>query len=199
MFSKSIEQLIEALKNLPGIGQRTAQRLALHLLEYDPTSAKKLSAAITHALEQVKHCQWCHNLSDDLLCKLCANPKRQQHLLCIVESPSDVMAIEQSGCYSGLYFVLLGHLSPIDGIGPSQIGLDQLQARLAKGEIRELILATNSTVEGEATAHYIMEFVKKFPIIVTRIAHGIPLGGELEYIDAGTIARAIQHRSSMNE
>lgn len=198
MFSPSIEQLITAFKKLPGVGQKSAQRMALYLLERNRPAAESLAHALNKAIATVQYCQQCHNLCDQPLCQLCTNFKRNQHLLCIVESPSDVIAIEQSHSYNGLYFVLQGHLSPIDGIGPEHLGLEQLKERLSQQSIKEIILATNCTVEGEATAHYILALIKPFNILATRIAHGIPLGGELEYTDTGTIAQAITQRSTIN-
>lgn len=198
MFSPSIEQLIAAFKKLPGVGQKSAQRMALYLLERNQPAANQLAHALNKAINTVQHCQQCHNLCDQPICPLCTNSKRNQQLLCIVETPSDVIAIEQSGSYSGLYFVLQGHLSPIDGIGPEHLGLEQLKNRLSQQIVKEIILATNCTIEGEATAHYILALIKPFDILATRIAHGIPLGGELEYTDTGTIAQAITQRSIIN-
>ncbi len=197
IYSPKIAQLMQALRVLPGVGAKTAQRMALHLLTQPPAKSHLLADAISDALMAVQSCQRCHILTEDLICQICSNTKRDHSMLCIVESPSDVIAIEQSSSYRGVYFVLKGHLSPIDGVGPEDIGVDKLIQRCQTSEIRELILATNSTVEGEATAHYIVDALKPLPIATSRIAHGIPLGGELEYIDAGTIARAIQHRSNV--
>lgn len=194
MFSPLVQQLIQALRCLPGVGPRTAQRMALHLLERDRQNGLALANLLQQALTQVGHCQHCRNLSENNICALCLNPARESSLLCIVETPADVMAIEQIGSYRGLYFVLMGHLSPLDGIGPNDIGIDALLHRLQQQEIKEIILATNSTVEGEATAHYIANLMKGKNIKCSRIAHGVPMGGELEYLDGGTLARALAAR-----
>lgn len=195
--SSLIEQLITALRCLPGVGPKSAQRMAFHLLERNRAGARNLADKLIQAVERVGHCQVCRTLSEAQTCALCANPRRNRALLCVVESPADVQAIEQSATYSGLYFVLMGRLSPLDGIGPEEIGLDKLEDRLAAGEVREVILATNSTVEGEATAHFIAEMARARGIRTTRIAQGIPVGGELEYIDGGTLARALVGRREM--
>lgn len=195
MFSPLIQQLIQALRCLPGVGPRSAQRMALHLLERDRENGLHLARVLQHTLTAVGHCQRCRTLSETPLCQLCQSPTRDTSLLCIVETPADVFAIEQIGTYRGLYFVLMGHLSPLDGIGPKEIGIDQLVDRLADPAIQELILATNSTVEGEATAHYIANLVKDKMIQCSRIAHGVPMGGELEYLDGGTLARALAART----
>lgn len=189
-----IGQLVAALRCLPGIGPKSAQRMAFHLLERDRPGARRLAQALSVAAERVGHCASCRTLSETELCRLCAASGRDHAQLCVVESPADVYAIERSATYRGLYFVLMGHLSPLDGIGPHEIGLDQLMARLDGGEVGEVILATNSTIEGEATAHYIAEMVRKRGIRATRIAHGVPLGGELEYVDGGTLVHAFVGR-----
>lgn len=189
-----LEQLIEALRCLPGVGPKTAQRMTFHLLERDRAGARRLAEALVNAADRVGHCRLCRTLSEDAICRVCANERRDRATLCIVEMPADVLAIEQSTAYRGLYFVLMGHLSPLDGIGPEDIGLDHLSARLDTGEIEEVILATNPTVEGEATAHYISEMLHQRRIRATRIAHGVPLGGELEYVDGGTLAHAFAGR-----
>ncbi len=189
-----IPQLIEALRVLPGVGPKSAQRMAWHLLERDRPAMQRLAAVLKEAAERVGHCNECRTLSEDATCVLCANPKRDPGLLCVVETPADVAAVEQATGYSGRYFVLMGHLSPLDGIGPAELGLDRLEARLAGGELRELILATNPTVEGEATAHYIAELARAHGVRATRIAHGVPIGGELEYVDGGTLAHAFAGR-----
>lgn len=189
-----IGQLITALRCLPGVGPKSAQRMAFHLLERDRSGAYRLAQALSAAAERVGHCVSCRTLSEAELCRLCAGSGRDRAQLCVVETPADVHAIERSATYKGLYFVLMGHLSPLDGIGPREIGLDQLMARLDGGEVGEVILATNSTVEGEATAHYIAERVRKRGIRATRIAHGVPLGGELEYVDGGTLVHAFAGR-----
>lgn len=183
-----------ALRCLPGVGPKSAQRMAFYLLERDREGARELAETLLEAVERISRCSLCRTLSEHELCELCANPRRDRGLLCIVESPVDVMAIEQATDYRGLYFVLMGHLSPLDGIGPAEIGLDQLQQRLAGGEIREVILATNPTVEGEATAHYISEMVRGAGMRVTRIAHGVPMGGELEFVDTSTLHHAFAGR-----
>lgn len=196
-FSPLLAQLIEALRCLPGVGPKTAQRMAFQLLERGRENGKNLARILQDAMEQVNHCQNCRTFSETELCKLCASPHRDPSLLCIVESPTDMVAVEQIGLFRGLYFVLMGHLSPLDGIGPEEIGLKQLNVLLAQGKTKEVILATNPTVEGEATAHYISELVKQHGVNVTRIAHGVPLGGELEYIDSGTLAHAFAGREQM--
>lgn len=194
MFSPLIDQLITALRVLPGVGPKSAQRMALQLLEHNREGAQNLSNALAQAVEAVQRCEQCRTLTEQTRCNICANSKRDHTQLCIVESPSDVIAIEQSATFSGVYFVLLGKLSPIDGIGPKEIGIDVLEQRFQHEEISEVIIATNPTVEGEATSHYIAERAKKFKIKVSRIAHGVPIGGELEYIDGGTLAHAISSR-----
>lgn len=194
MQSPVINELIDAFKQLPTIGQKSAQRLTYYLLQDHQTMGHRLASAIDNALAKVGRCQSCRNLSESDLCPICAAPKRARQQLCIVESPTDILAIEQSGVYHGLYFVLMGHLSPIDGIGPEQLGLPELKERLQAGEVEELIIATNPTVEGEATAHYIQQMASQQDIQVTRLAQGIPLGGELEYIDAGTLGQAFVGR-----
>lgn len=193
-FSPLLEQLINALRCLPGVGPKTAQRMAFQLLERNRENGKNLGQILLEAMQQIKHCRLCRTFSETELCQLCASVKRDSSLLCIVESPTDMIAIEQIGLYRGRYFVLMGHLSPLDGIGPEELGLKQLNSLLNPDDIQEVILATNPTVEGEATAHYISEMVKNHSIKVTRIAHGIPLGGELEYIDSGTLAHAFAGR-----
>jgi len=193
-FSPLINRLIEDLRCLPGVGPKSAQRMAFQLLERNREGAQRLAHSLLEAMEKIGHCQQCRTLSETDICPLCANPGREPNLLCVVESPADVRAIEQATAYRGRYFVLMGHLSPLDGIGPNEIGLDQLDTRLAEGGISELILATNPTVEGEATAHYISEMAKIHGITSSRIAHGVPLGGELEYVDGGTLAHAFTGR-----
>lgn len=193
-LSPSIEALIEALRCLPSVGPKSAQRMTLHLLERDREGAQNLANALINSLNKVGRCAQCRNFTELAKCELCADDKRDQGLLCVVENPGDVMALEHSGGYRGLYHVLMGRLSPIDGIGPEDIGLDVLEARFATEAIREVILATNPTVEGEATAYYIAQRAKAAGISVSRIAHGVPLGGELEYIDATTLAHALTGR-----
>lgn len=189
-----IADLIEALRCLPGVGPKSAQRMAYHLLERDRDGARRLAMALDQAAEHVGHCSSCRTLTEHELCAICASERRDRSLLCVVEMPTDVAAIEQSNIFKGLYFVLMGHLSPLDGIGPDQIGLDELSARLAQGEVCEVILATNSTVEGDATAHYIAELARAYEISASRIARGVPMGGELEYIDGGTLSHAMSSR-----
>ena len=197
LFSPLIEQLVEALRCLPGVGPKSAQRMAFHLLERDRQGGLNLSEALRSAMEGVGNCTQCRTLCELELCHVCANPKRDRSQLCIVETPADVLAIELTASYSGTYFVLMGHLSPIDGIGPDEIGIDQLLERVKAEDVKEVILATNPTVEGEATAYYISEHIKELGIVVTRIAHGVPLGGELEYVDGGTLAHALSGRKAL--
>jgi recombination protein RecR len=192
--AKGLDQLVQALRVLPGVGPRSAQRMAYHLLQHDRPGAEQLAQALGHALETVQRCAKCNNFSEEEVCALCRSPRRDASLLCIVETPADLAMVEQTLSYSGMYFVLMGRLSPLDGVGPRDIGLDRLQARACDGEVREVILATNFTNEGEATAHYIAEMLRARGIRVTRIARGVPLGGELEYVDAGTISQALLER-----
>lgn len=194
MFSPLIDELINALCCLPGVGRKSAQRMAFHLLERDSEGGDRLSIAIKAAIEKVGRCQQCRTLTEENICGICASQKRKVAHLCVVETPADIVAIEQSGTYQGKYFVLMGRLSPIDGIGPNEIGLPLLDQRLQAEGVEELILATNPTVEGEATAHYIAERARQYNVIVSRIAHGVPLGGELEFIDGGTLAHAFSSR-----
>ena len=193
-MSPLLQQLIDALKCLPGVGPKSAQRMAFYLLERDTDGAKNLSSALTEAVEKIGHCSMCRTLSENELCEICISTSRDNGTLCVIETPADVFAIEHTGEFRGKYFVLMGHLSPLDGIGPAELGLDLLEGRLASGDVKELILATNPTVEGEATAHYVSDMASKHDVMTTRIAHGVPLGGELEYIDAGTLAHAFNGR-----
>ena len=197
MFSPLIKELMEALRCLPGVGPRSAQRMALHLLERDREGALQLALTMRTAAEKVGHCQQCRTLTEDDLCQICASPSRESRTLCVVENPSDVMAFEQAGGYAGRYFVLMGHLSPIDGIGPADIGIGDLLQRVQDNQVEEVILATNPTVEGEATAYYIAEELKSLGVTASRIAHGVPLGGELEYVDGGTLAHALAGRTKV--
>ena len=197
MFSPLIDELMASLRCLPGVGPKSAQRMALHLLERDRAGAERLSQSLHKAVEGVGRCQRCRTLTEQAHCGICVNNRRDNTLLCVVETPGDVLAIEQAGTYQGKYFVLLGHLSPIDGIGPEDIGVDQLITLLQQEPITEVILATNPTVEGEATAYYISERAKNLNVTVSRIAHGVPLGGELEFIDGGTLAHAFSSRRSL--
>ncbi|MEJ2418919.1 MAG: recombination mediator RecR [Exilibacterium sp.] len=194
MFSPLIDELMQALRCLPGVGPKSAQRMAFHLLERDREGATRLARSLDKAAAGVGRCQRCRTLTEQSLCGTCSSDKRSGQLLCVVETPADILAIEQAGTYQGKYFVLMGHLSPIDGIGPGDIGVEELLQLLQADPIEELILATNPTVEGEATAHYIAEAAKGLGIKVSRIAHGVPLGGELEYIDGGTLAHAFSSR-----
>ncbi len=194
MSTPLIGRLVEALRVLPGVGPKSAQRMAYHLLERNREGALQLATSLQEAVEKIGHCSSCRTLSETELCPICNSERRDASLLCVVESPSDVEAIEHTSVYKGRYFVLMGHLSPLDGIGPEDIGLDLLAQRLDSGDITEVILATNPTVEGEATAHYISDMVHSRGIRVTRIAHGVPLGGELEYVDGGTLSHAFTGR-----
>jgi recombination protein RecR len=197
LYGKTIDQLIEALRILPGVGVKSAQRMALQLLEKDRDAARKLASAIDEAADKVGRCAQCRTLTEHDLCDICSNPSRSESQLCVVESPADLYAIEQAGGYRGKYFVLLGHLSPIDGIGPEQLGIDKLIERLQSNSVDELILATNLTVEGEATAHFIADKAKALGVQVSRIAYGVPMGGELEYVDGGTLNMALQSRKTI--
>jgi len=192
--AKGLERLVEALRVLPGVGPRSAQRMAYHLLQHQRAGAEELSHAIAAALGAVQRCAKCNNFTEDEICSLCRSARRDAAVLCVVETPADLAMVEQTLSYSGMYFVLMGRLSPLDGVGPRDIGLDRLLERVAGGEVREVILATNFTNEGEATAHYIAEMLRARDIKVSRIARGVPLGGELEYVDAGTISQAILDR-----
>ena len=194
--SPLLTHLIETLCCMPGIGKKSAQRIAYHLLERDREGARKLATSMNEAMDKIGHCQRCRTFSETEVCQLCASNKRDRSMLCVVESPVDVTSIEQSD-YRGLYFVLMGHLSPLDGIGPDEIGLRELAQLLEKGEIQEVILATNTTVEGEATAHFIGEMVRKYDLEVTRLAHGIPMGGGLEYVNSRTISHAMAGRREL--
>lgn len=196
-FSPLLQQLITALRCLPGVGPKSAQRMAFHLLERDQQGALALASALDTAIENIGRCSQCRTFSEQDICDICASTSRDKGLLCVLESPVDLFAVEQTGGYGGYYFVLGGHLSPIDGIGPDDLGIDQLLERVRNGDVRELILATNPTVEGEATAHYIAEQVRDLDIKVSRIAHGVPVGGELEYVDGGTLAHALAGRRSL--
>jgi recombination protein RecR len=196
--SAALSALIDALRTLPGVGPKGAQRMAFHLLQEGRPGARALAQALNSALEQIGRCSRCRMLTEGALCSICAQPQRDGALLCIVESPADVVAIEQSGGYRGRYFVLMGHLSPLDGIGPDELGVQQLEAQLDEGGIREVILATNPTVEGEATAHFLSELVRARGITASRIAHGVPVGGELEYVDGGTLAHALAGRQAVS-
>lgn len=192
--SPAIENLKQALRRLPGVGPKSAQRMIFHLLGHDRDGAVQIAEALKTALARVRHCARCNNFGEDELCTICSSSRRDASLLCIVESPADLASLEQSGAYNGLYFVLMGHLSPLDGIGPEELGIARLEAIFAAGQVKEVVLATNLTVEGEATAHYIGELARSRGILATRIAYGAPVGAELEYIDRGTLARAVSGR-----
>lgn len=194
----ALEQLIESLRCLPGVGPKSALRMAYYLLQRDRNGASSLANSLSTALETIGHCQLCNNFSDQPICTVCDSGKRDKSLLCVVEMPTDVMMLEQTQSYQGQYFVLMGRLSPLDGIGPKQINLDKLIKRAKDGIVEEVILATNYTVEGEATAHYIIELLKSRNIKVSRIARGLPMGGEIEYVDSGTLAQALVERKSMS-
>jgi recombination protein RecR len=193
-FSPALQNLIEALRCLPGVGPKSAQRMTLHLLERDRDGALALAEALNEAMARVGRCRRCRNFTEQEVCEICADPKRDGATICVVETPADVLAVEQSGSFRGIYFVLMGHLSPIDGIGPEEIGLDFFRQRVADEGIQEVILATNSTVEGEATAYYLTDMLHDQGVRVSRIAHGVPLGGELEYVDGSTLAHALSGR-----
>jgi len=190
----AVDELIEALRCLPGVGPKSAQRMAFHLLQHDPAGAQRLGAALARALASVRRCARCNTFTEEEVCALCASPKRDPSALCIVETPADLATMEQTMAYRGHYFVLMGRLSPLDGVGPHEIGLDRLLARATDGAVKEVVLATNFTNEGEATAHYIGEMLRDRGLRITRIARGIPVGGELEYVDAGTLAQAFYER-----
>lgn len=192
--SPKLAQLIDALRALPGVGPKTAQRMAFHLLQEGRTGARALSGALVESLDSIVRCRRCRMLTEGELCSICTSTQRDESLLCVVESPADVIAVEQSGSYRGFYFVLMGHLSPLDGIGAEQLGVRELEGLLQEGRVQELILATNPTVEGEATAHFLGELAARRGVRASRIAHGVPMGGELEYVDGGTLAHALVGR-----
>ncbi|NIV19020.1 MAG: recombination protein RecR [Woeseiaceae bacterium] len=193
-YSPLLIRLIDALRCMPGVGQKSAQRIAFHLLERDREGANALSQALAAASAGIGHCKRCRMFTEHELCSICSAGGRDESQLCIVESPADVMAIEDATGYRGLYFVLMGHLSPLDGIGPGELGLADLEARLGEGQTKELIIATNPTVEGDATAHYLADMAGRHSVQASRIAHGVPLGGELEYVDGGTLSHAFYGR-----
>jgi len=195
--ARGLESLIEALRVLPGVGPRSAQRMAYHLLQHDRVGAEQLARALDGALEAIRHCARCNNFTEGELCGLCRAPGRDPTLLCVVETSADLAMVEQTLSYSGMYFVLMGRLSPLDGVGPHDIGLDRLLERATDQVVREVILATNFTNEGEATAHYIAEMLKARGIRASRIARGVPLGGELEFVDIGTISQAMLDRRGL--
>ncbi len=193
-MSSLLDQLIKAFCCLPGVGPRSAQRMVFNLLENNRGGGEILGATLLQAMANIKNCQQCRTFTEDEVCHLCKNPGRDSSTLCIVESPADILAIEQSGSFKGRYFVLMGHLSPIDGVGPEDLGIDVLLNHVALGGIREIIIATNPTVEGEATSYYLSEAVKPYHVIISRIAHGVPLGGELEFVDSHTLSHAFSGR-----
>lgn len=196
MNPTGLESLIEALRCLPGVGPKSAQRMAYHLLQRDRAGAQRLGEAVLHALQSVRHCQRCNTFSEAEVCERCLSPRRDRSLLCVVETPVDMNMMEQTLSFQGLYYVLMGRISPLDGVGPRELGLERLMSRVLDGEVREVILATNYTNEGEATAHYITAMLKPKGITVTRIARGVPVGGELEYVDSGTLAQALRERKA---
>lgn len=196
MNPTGLESLIEALRCLPGVGPKSAQRMAYHLLQRDRAGARRLGEAVLHALQAVRHCQRCNTFSEAEVCERCLSPRRDRSLLCVVETPVDMNMMEQTLSFQGLYYVLMGRISPLDGVGPRELGLERLMSRVLDGEVREVILATNYTNEGEATAHYITAMLKPKGITVTRIARGVPVGGELEYVDSGTLAQALRERKA---
>ncbi|MDW6092396.1 recombination mediator RecR [Vibrio rhizosphaerae] len=197
--SQMLEHLMEALRCLPGVGPKSAQRMAFHLLQRDRQGGLRLADALSQAMTEIGHCQSCRTFTEEDVCHICKNPKRQENgQLCVVESPADIAAVEATGQFSGRYFVLMGHLSPLDGIGPADIGLDLLDFRLQQGDITEVILATNPTVEGEATAHYIADLCLAHQVSASRIAHGVPVGGELELVDGTTLSHSIMGRQRLS-
>lgn len=197
-YSPILTQLIDGLRCMPGIGQKSAQRIAFHLLERDREGASNLSSALAQAVESIGHCTRCRMFTEHDLCSICSAAGRDETQLCVVESPADVMALEDATGFRGSYFVLMGHLSPLDGIGPEELGLSQLEERLDGGKVTELIIATNPTVEGDATAHYLAEMATRHSVTASRIAHGVPLGGELEFVDGGTLSHAFYGRRAID-
>jgi len=195
--SKLLTDLIEALRCLPGVGGKSAQRMAFHLLERERERGLRLASVLEQAMQRIGNCTRCRNFSEEPVCSICASASRDRQVLCVVESPTELAAIEQATGYRGQYFVLLGRLSPLDGLGPEELGLDLLTERLAEGEIEELVIATNPTVEGEATAHYLAQLARAANVKPTRLAHGVPLGGELEYVDRSTLAHAFGSRQTL--
>ena len=190
----SLEELAQALRCLPGVGPKAAQRMTLHLLQHDQAGGMRLSDALKKALADIRHCEQCNTFTESALCTLCASTKRDASLLCVVETPADLLMVEQTQAYSGLYFVLMGRLSPLDGVGPKDIHVERLLRRALDGLVREVVLATNFTIEGEATAHHLGELLRARGLAVSRLARGVPVGGELEYVDSGTLAQALRDR-----
>ena len=199
MTSSSLDELILALGSLPGVGRKSAQRMALYLLERDQAAAQRIADALNSALEKTKHCQQCRNFCDSDVCEICSDAERDQGTICVVETPADVIAVESSAAFRGRYFVLLGKLSPLDGYGPEQLGLELLEQQLGEHSIREIILATSATVEGDITAQYIADFAASHGVSSSRLARGIPLGGELEFVDSGTLSRALSGRQQLDQ
>ena len=197
MFSDRFDQLVQALRILPSVGPKSAQRMALHLIMKNKQGAVGLAHALNEATSYIHECSLCHSLTEDEVCNICLSSERDETLLCVVESPADVMAIEQSGSFRGKYHVLGGHLSPLDGIGPEEVGIPFVVQRLSDGQVKEVVLATNATVEGQATAHYLVEATRHLPLKMTRIAQGVPQGGELEYVDSHTLSQALHNRMQM--
>lgn len=197
-YSPLLVRLIDGLRCMPGVGQKSAQRIAFHLLERDRDGANGLSQALAEAVSGIGHCSRCRMFTEHELCSICSANGRDNAQLCVVESPADVMALEDATGFRGVYFVLMGHLSPLDGIGPEELGLTRLEEWLAEGEVKELIIATNPTVEGDATAHYLADIATRFDVSASRIAHGVPLGGELEYVDGGTLSHAFYGRRAVD-
>ena len=197
--TEALEQLVESLRCLPGIGPKSALRMAYHLLQHNRKGAAQLSSAIANAIKLVGHCSHCNNFSEKVICSLCASQNRDASLLCVIEMPSDLMMLEQTHSYNGMYFILMGKLSPLDGIGPKDIHLDRLLKRLDAGIVKEVILANNFTVNGDATAHYVTELLKSRGIKLSRIARGLPMGGEIEYVDSGTLAQAMIERKTIKD
>lgn len=196
MNPSGLEALIEALRCLPGIGPKSAQRMAYHLLQRDRAGAQRLGEALGHALQSIRHCSRCNTFTEEDVCERCASPRRDPTVLCVVETPVDMNMMEQTLSYRGLYYVLMGKISPLDGVGAKSLGLDRLMARVLDGVVSEVVLATNYTNEGEATAHYIAAMLRPKGVMVTRIARGVPVGGELEYVDSGTLAQALRERKT---
>jgi recombination protein RecR len=198
VYSPLLNQLIQALQCLPGVGTKSAQRMAFHLLDKDRDGGERLSAVLDRAMQGIQNCELCRMLTEEVRCRFCTNDRRDGSQICVVETPADLLAIEQSGAYRGRYFVLMGHLSPIDGIGPKELGLDLLETRMQGGGIAEVVLATGVTVEGDATAHLIAGLAHRHRLRATRIAYGVPVGGELEFIDGGTLSRALAGRRNID-
>ena len=193
-MAHALDSLIEALRRLPGVGAKSAARMAYHLLQHDPAGARQLAQSLVHAVDNIHHCALCHTFTEQEICATCNNPARDRSKLCVVETPADQSAVERTLAYNGLYFVLMGRLSPLDGVGPKDIGLQKLMERATDGTVQEVILATSFNAEGEATAHVISETLKSRGVHVTRLARGVPVGSELEYVDLGTIAHALVDR-----